>query len=66
MIAVIAVRHACAALAVVLATGAPLSSADERAGQDTVRAATGPLAGLSLDRATEDRLLALDPERISP
>ncbi|HSD42323.1 MAG TPA: hypothetical protein VLD36_10690, partial [Burkholderiales bacterium] len=46
--------------------GAPLSSADERAGQDTVRAATGPLAGLSLDRATEDRLLALDPERISP
>jgi pimeloyl-ACP methyl ester carboxylesterase len=31
-----------------------------------VHAAGGPLAGLALDRATEERLLALDPERISP
>jgi hypothetical protein len=63
---VIAVRNACAALAVLLAAGAPPSLADERAGQHAARAATGPLAGLSLDRTTEDRLLALDPEHISP
>jgi hypothetical protein len=63
---VIAVRHACAALAIVLAAGVPLRAADERAGEVGVRAAGGALAGLPLDRETEDKLLALDPERISP
>jgi hypothetical protein len=44
----------------------PLRAADERAGEVGLRAAGGALAGLPLDRETEDKLLALDPERISP
>lgn len=59
-------RHAVAALAVMVATGAQSGFAADPPGGDDARAASGPLAGLSLDRATEDRLLALDPERIPP
>ena len=63
-------RHLCAILAsALLAIGAPLALATDPVGPaapGAARAASGVLAGLSLDRATEDRLLALDPERISP
>jgi hypothetical protein len=59
-------RRAVTALAVALATGVQPGLSAERAGEDEVRQTGGPLARLSLDRATEDRLLALDPERIPP
>jgi hypothetical protein len=63
------VRQLCAILAAVLAVGAPQALAADPVGaaaQDVARPASGVLAGLSLDRTTEDRLLALDPERVSP
>ncbi len=62
-------RHVRAILAAALALGAPFALAADPVGPAAPGAAHAPsgvLAGLSLDRATEDRLLALDPERISP
>jgi len=63
------VRQLCAILAAVLAVGAPRALAADPvdpAAPGAARPAGGMLAGLPLDPTTEDRLLALDPERISP
>jgi len=63
------VRELGAILAAVLAVGAPQALAAEPVGpaaQGAARPAGGVLAGLSLDPTTEARLLALDPERVSP
>lgn len=53
------VRSFACALLAAAACGAPVGG-EERPRLD------GPLAQVALDRAIEDRLLALDPERISP
>lgn len=62
-------RQLGAILAAVLAVGAHQVLAADPAGPATTGAARSEsrmLAGLPLDPTTEDRLLALDPERISP
>lgn len=51
-----------ALLAAVIAAGAPAALAGERAAHGT----GGALQRVALDRATEDRLLALDPGHLSP
>ncbi len=55
-----------AVLAGALAAVMPGAAGADRAAPDPARPAIGVLAGLALDRPTEERLLALDPERISP
>ena len=63
------VRQLGAILAAALAVGAPQALAADPvspAAQGAARPAGGVLAGLSLDPTTEARLLALDPERVSP
>jgi hypothetical protein len=62
-------RPLCAILAAVLAVGAHQAFAADPAGPaapGAARSAGRMPAGLPLDPTTEDRLLALDPERISP
>jgi hypothetical protein len=62
-------RQRCAILAAVLAVGAAQALAADPVGpaaQGAPRPTGGVLAGLPLDPATEARLLALDPERVSP
>ncbi len=62
-------RHAralAAVLAGALATGIASAVRADQAARDEARAAVGAPAGLALDRPTEERLLALDAERISP
>ena len=59
-------RALAAALASALAAGiSPAVWADQSA-RDEARASVGTPAGLALDRPTEERLLALDAERITP
>jgi hypothetical protein len=53
-------RRVCASLAAACALGVSL------AGLADQRPAPGPLTAFTLDRATEERLLTLDPERLSP
>jgi len=54
--------HVWALLAMVIAAGLSVARAEDRPTLDSGRA----LQRISLDRASEDRVLALDPERISP
>jgi hypothetical protein len=55
-----------AAAAAILAAGTPAAPRADEALPDGARAGDGAFRVAALDRATEERLFALDPERITP
>jgi hypothetical protein len=59
-------RVLAAVLVSTLAAGILTAACAEQSARGEAGAAIGPVAGLALDRSTEERLLALDAERISP